>query len=313
MAAGGAGAAAGDAGGRAAQRHIVRSLCGSHGRVRQGLRDVGFVEGQNVTIEYRSADNQYDRLPGLAADLVRRQVAVILAIGSNASPIAAQAATSKIPIVFAIGGDALAAGLVRSYNRPDGNVTGVSFNNEGLVAKRIGIMHELLPAGRSLAYLDNSSKVGDISADAEIAAVAARTLGIQVVPLGASTEQEIDAAFASIAQQRVAGLVVSPDAALNAFRDWIIALAERNRIPVQYSNREYVRAGGLMSYGVELYNLYRQAGIYAGRILKGQKPGELPVLQPIQFELVINLKTAKTLGLAVPDTLLALADEVIEP
>jgi putative ABC transport system substrate-binding protein len=278
--------------------------------IRRGLRDTGFVEGQNVTIEYRSADGQYDRLPGLAADLVRRQVAVIVSIGATASPQAAKAATSNIPIVFATGGDALVTGIVKNFSRPEANVTGLSFNQTGLVPKRVELMRELLPASTVVAYLANPSNRNDINVD-ELKA-AARTLGIQIVLLDATTKQEIDSAFVSIARQRAAALVLSSDASFNAYRDQIIALAARNGIPTQYSNRAYVDAGGLMSYGAEPNDLYHQVGVYTGRILKGEKPGDLPVMQPTKFEMVINLKTAKALGLTVPPNLLATADEVIE-
>jgi len=277
---------------------------------RQGLREIGFIEGRNVAIEYRSADGRYDRLPELAADLVRRQVAVIVAIGAEATPRAAKTATSTIPIVFVIGADALASGLVKSYNRPEANVTGISSDQAGLVPKRVQLMRELLPADSVVAYLSNLSNRLEVAIDA-LKAVAP-TLGVQLVFLDASTEQDIDAAFASMAQQRVAGLVVSADAAMNAHRGRIIALAARHAIPASYSSREYVLAGGLMSYGAHLYDRYRQGGVYAGRLLKGERLADLPVQQPTKFELLINLKTAKALGLDLPPTLLARADEVIE-
>jgi putative ABC transport system substrate-binding protein len=273
--------------------------------LRQGLKETGFVEGENVAIEYRAADGQYERLPVLAADLVRRQVAVIVAIGADPSPQAAMAATRTIPIVFATGGDALASGLVASVNRPERNVTGVSFNNDSLGPKRLGLMRDLQPEVTLIAYLDRNS------ADTNLVS-AGRTLGRQVVVFDARTGRDIDSAFAAMVQQRVRALVVSPDAFLNSQREKIITLAARHDIPTIYSNREYARAGGLMSYGVELYELYRLAGAYAGRILKGAKPGDLPVLQPTKFELVINLKTAKALGITIPETLLATADEVIQ-
>jgi putative tryptophan/tyrosine transport system substrate-binding protein len=280
---------------------------------RQGLKETGYVEGRDVAIEYRTADGHDEPLPALAADLVRRQVAVIVAIGGDASPRAAIAATSTIPIVFATGGDALASGLVASLNRPAANVTGVSFNNSSLAPKRLGLMRDVLPEAVLIAFLEGISS-GDAGSEADVRAVvsAARTLDRQFVVFDARTERDVDAAFAAMVQQRVAALVVSPDAFLNTQREKIVALASRHAIPTVYSNREYVRAGGLMSYGVELYEVYRLAGVYAGRILRGTKPGDLPVLQPTKFELVINLQTAKTLGLDIPPSVLAIADEVIE-
>jgi putative ABC transport system substrate-binding protein len=283
------------------------------GAFRQGLKEVEFIEGRNLAIDYRSADGHPERLPALAADLVRLRVDVIVAIGGDPSVQAAKAETASIPIVFATGGDALANGLVANLNRPTENVTGVSFLNGTLGPKRLQLLCEALRGCPKLAYL-TSSKDGQkefevYSADFK---AAARRLGGEPVVFDVGSEQDIDFAFAAMAQQYVGALVVSPDAFLNTRRDQIIKLAALHSIPTMYSNREYIPAGGLMSYGVELYDLYRQAGVYAGRILKGAKPAGLPVLQPTKFELVVNLKTARTLGLDVPPALLAIADEVIK-
>jgi len=281
---------------------------------RQGLNEVGFVEGQNVAIEYRSADGHPERLPALAADLVRRQVGVIVAIGGDTSPRAAMAETASIPIVFATGGDALAERLVASLSRPTENVTGVTFLNGTLGPKRLQLLCEALRGCPNLAFLASSKDYagGFFEVSAANLRAAARSLGRELVVFDVDTEQAIDSAFAAMAQQRIAALVVSPDAFLNSRRDQIVKLAAHHSIPAMYSNREYVPAGGLMSYGVELYALYRQAGVYAGRILKGAKPADLPVIQPTKFELVINLKAAKALNFEFPTLIRALADEVIE-
>jgi putative ABC transport system substrate-binding protein len=278
---------------------------------RQGLGEIGFVEGRNVAIEYRSADGRYERAPALAADLVRRQVAVIVAIGGgNPMTKAARTATSTIPIVFAVGGDPVIFGLVASISRPEANVTGVAFNNTILGPKRLDLMRQLLPGNTSIGYLDRSRD--GFEADVRDLLEAARITGQKLVVFTASTAQDIDIAFAAIVQQRVAGLLVSNDASLSARRDQIVALAARQAVPTIYGNREYVRAGGLLSYGAELHDAYRWTGVYTGRILKGEKPADLPVFQSTKFELAINLKTAKALGLTIPETLLAIADEVIQ-
>jgi putative ABC transport system substrate-binding protein len=281
---------------------------------RQGLKEVEFVEGRNVAIEYRSADGYPERLPALAADLVRRQVSVIVAIGSDIPVQAAKAETASIPIVFAAGGDALTSGLVASLSRPGENVTGITFLNAQLGPKRLQLLSQVVREGPNLAFLDSSKDYGSQKDRFELNAAkykaAARSLGRELAVFISDTEQDIDSAFAAMAQQRTAALVLSSSAFLNTRRDQIIKLAAHHAIPTMYSNREYVPAGGLMSYGVELYVLYRQAGVYAGRILKGAKPADLPILQPTKFELVINLKTAKSLGLTIPPNLLA--DEVIE-
>ena len=276
---------------------------------RRGLKETGFVEGQNVAIEYRSADGQYDRVRALADDLVRRQVAVIVTIG-GAMPLAVKAATSTIPIVFAVGGDALNQGLVARLNRPEANMTGVSFVSSPLGPKRLEILRTLVPQATVIAFLQNPT--GGDDADAKDIVAAGQTLGRRVVVLDAKTEQEIDAAFATMVQQRIGALVVSNDAFLNGRRAQIADLAARHALPAMYAYREHVQAGGLISYGTNVLDMYRWAGIYTGRILKGEKPADLPVMQPTKFELIINLKTAKALGLDVPPLLLALADAVIE-
>ena len=263
-----------------------------------------------MTIEYRSADGQYDRLPALAADLVSRQVAVIIAVGSTKSPQAARAATSTIPIVFYVGTDPVFSGLVSNLRRPEANLTGVTSNLTALASKELGILRELLPGRTSIGYLRNPANAFDTDMTGLMAA--ARSLGLQISVFGASTDRELLSAFQSMAQQQLAGLVVSTDASLGTHSNLIVALTVHHAIPTIYSGRGYVLAGGLISYSTERDSLWQLAGIYAGRILKGDKPADLPVALPTKFELVLNLKTAKELGLTVPPTLLALADEVIE-
>jgi putative tryptophan/tyrosine transport system substrate-binding protein len=276
----------------------------------QGLRAAGYVEGQNVAIEYRWAEGQFDRLPTLVTEFVRRQVSIIVAPGSP-SALAAKTATTTIPIVFFSGVDPVKLGLVASLNRPAGNITGVSLLNSLLVAKRLELLHELVPTAGAIALLVNPTTP---FTEAEIgeAQVAARTLGLQLHFLNASGEAEIDTAFADMVQMRIGALVVSADGFFISQRKRIIRLAESHAVPAIYQLREFAEAGGLMSYGTDLAEAYRQMGIYSGRILKGDKPGDLPVQQATKFELVLNLKTAKALGLTFPLPLLGRADEVIE-
>jgi putative ABC transport system substrate-binding protein len=277
----------------------------------QGLKEAGFVEGQNVAIEYRLASGQYDRLPALAADLVGRQVAVFVAVGGNLSAQAAKAATSTIPIVFVSGGDPVAAGLVASLNRPGGNVTGVSWIATALTAKRLDLLHQLVPKAVLIGVLVNPKGYDEDLQRRELQD-AAESIRQQTLVVGASTEADIETAFTTLVQRRADALLVGSDPYLASRRDQIVALAARHTLPAIYYMREFVTAGGLMSYGSSLSNASREAGIYVGQILKGVKPTELPVLQPTKFEFAINLKTVKTLGLEVPSALLALADEVIE-
>jgi putative tryptophan/tyrosine transport system substrate-binding protein len=282
---------------------------------REGLKERGFVEGQNVSVIYRSANGQDDRLPALASDLVSRRVTVIVAIGGEAAPLAAKKATATIPIVFATGGDALADGLVDSLSRPSANVTGVTFLSTTLGLKRLGLLRDVLPSATLIGLLANSNDWGNRKAfDDSMADVStgAKSLGSELFVFDAGTDQRIEDAFEAMVQRRIAALLVNADAFLSARKEKIVSLAARYAIPTVYSNRENVRGGGLMSYGVELSELYRQAGSYTGRILKGAKPADLPVLQPTRFEFVVNLKTATALGLDLPSGILAIADEVVE-
>ena len=276
---------------------------------RQALNEAGYVVGRNVAIAYRWADGQYDRLPKLAADLVSRHVAVIFASGAAAQ--AAKAATTMIPIVFLTGEDPVKFSLVASLNRPGGNITGVSTFSAMVGSKRFELLHDLVPNATTIAFLANP-KFPSAESETREAQATARTLGLNLIVLNASTEHEIDVAFATLVEQLVGALVITGDAFFVSRRDNIVALAARNAVPTIYVQREFAVAGGLIGYGTNITDAYRQAGMYAGRILKGTKPSDLPVLQPTKFDLVINLKTAKALGLAVPDKLLALADEVIE-
>ena len=275
---------------------------------RRGLLEAGYEDGRNVTIEYRWAEGRYDRLPGLAADLVHRRVAVIVANTPAARP--AKAATSTIPIVFFAGYDPVEFGLVATLNRPGGNLTGVTNFAVTLVSKQVELLHELLPGAKSISILLNPTNTYAESY-VKTAQDAVRALGLQLQLLNAKTDAEIDAAFATLVQTRGGGLVVAPDAFFISRRDLILRQAERVAVPAIYSFREFV-AGGLMMYAPSLGAAYRQVGIYTGRVLKGEKPAELPVLQPTILEFIINLKIAKALGLTVPATLLARADEVIE-
>jgi putative ABC transport system substrate-binding protein len=283
---------------------------GALAALRSGLQELGYVDGRNVAFEYRYAENHYDRLPALAADLVRRHVAVIVV--NNVPARAAKAATATIPIVFVSGGDPVMEGLVKSISRPEGNVTGISFLSQStLVAKRIELLRELVPKVATIGYLMNpKSPNGDIE-KAEIQA-AAHSIGQQVRALEAASERDLDAAFARLTQEGVGALLVGGDAFFTSERKRLVALAARHAIPTIYQLRDFVMAGGLISYGASLTDAWRHAGVYVGRILKGAKPADLPVMLPTRFELVINLKAAKALGLTVPLTLQTSADEVIE-
>ena len=278
---------------------------------RLGLREEGYSEGQNVTIEYRWAEDQLDRLPTLAADLVRRRVAVIVVAGGTSTALAAKAATTTIPIVFAIGGDPVQAGLVASLGRPGANVTGVAQLSQVLITKRLELAHELVPKAAVIAFLLNPNNP---NAEIRVRDVqeAAHTIGQQLRILYAGSEQQFDTAFATLVQEGIGALVVQNDPLFTNGRERLVALATRHAVPATYEYREFVLAGGLLSYGASVADTYHHVAIYTGRILKGAKPGDLPVEQPSKFDLVINLKTAKALGLAIPPTLLARADEVIE-
>jgi putative tryptophan/tyrosine transport system substrate-binding protein len=278
---------------------------------REGLKETGFVEGENVAIVYRWADGQIDRLPALAAELVRRPVAVLIGSGDAAS-LAAKAATTTIPIVFHVGRDPAMLGLVASLARPGGNLTGVNFFTGELAAKRLELLRELVPGAARVAVLVNPTNVTTAASTLRDVEVAARTIGLQLKILSASTSGEINAAFATLARERADALFVGGDSFFFIRRVQLINLASRHGIPATYSSREFPHAGGLMSYGANLADAFRQAGAYAGRILQGSKPAELPVVQPSKFELVINHETARMLGLTVPPSLLATADEVIE-
>jgi putative ABC transport system substrate-binding protein len=279
---------------------------------RQGLREGGFIEGQNIEIAFRWAEGRYDRLSSLAAELVERHVDVVVAAGGTPSVLAAKAATATIPIVFSAANDPSQLGLVASLNRPGGNVTGMAVLTTVLAAKSIEILHEVLPGTQTIAYLLNPLNP-TAEAEAKEASAAASALGIQLRVLNASSERDLDGAFATLTKLRVGALVVAPDAGLLAsHRDRLVALAAQYAVPACYAWREYVLAGGLMSYGTSLTDSYRQAGTYAARILKGEKPADLPVVLPSKFELVINLKIAKALRITVPPSLLVRADEVIE-
>jgi putative ABC transport system substrate-binding protein len=278
---------------------------------RQGLGETGYFEGKNVAIEYRWAEGQYNRLPALAAELVSHQVTVITATGGEPSALAAKAATATIPIIFTLGGDPVAAGLVASLNRPGGNLTGMTIMALQMGPKRLELLRQLLPNATAMTMLINPA-FPTTSAEARELQDAARSLGLQMNVQNASTESQIDTAFTTIVQQRASALIVATDPFLLGQRDQLVRLAARHAIPTMYFLREFVEAGGLMSYGPNIANEYRQAGVYTGRVLKGEKPADLPVMQPTKFDLVINLKTTKALGLTMPQNLLVAADEVIE-
>jgi putative ABC transport system substrate-binding protein len=277
----------------------------------RGLGDAGYVVGQNVAIEWRTAGGRYDRLPELMAELVRRNVAVI-ATGITQAALAAKAATTTIPIVFVTASDPVRIGLVASLNRPGGNATGISFLSAELASKRLGLLRELIPAVARIAVLVNPADAMRAGITAEDVEAAARTSGLQIQIVKASSGREIDSAFTQLARERSDALFVAPDVFFNARRVQLAVLAARHAMPATYAVRDYAEAGGLMSYGASVADANRQLGVYAARILKGAKPADLPILQPTKFELVINLNTARALDLAVPPSLLALADEVIE-
>jgi putative ABC transport system substrate-binding protein len=277
----------------------------------RGLGEGGFVEGQNVMIEYRWAIGQYDRLPAMAAELVRRPVTVLVSAGGEPAALAAKAATSTIPIVFVIGGDPVKQGLVASLNRPGGNATGTSVLTSTLESKRLGLLRELVPPAATIGillnpnYSQSESQLRDVQE-------AARAINLQIHVLRASTDREIDAAFETVAQQHIPALSVAADPFFDTRRDKLVALAVRHAVLTMYHFREFAAAGGLVSYGVDISDAYRLVGVYTGRILKGEKPANLPVVQPTKFELVVNLKTAKALGLAIPESVLLQATEVID-
>ena len=276
---------------------------------RNGLEEAGFVEGQNVVVEYRSANDQPERLPVLVADLISRQAAVI--VGNTNAALAAKAATKTVPIVFASGSDPVADGLVASLNRPGGNVTGVTFLAGELGAKRLELVRELVPKASTIAMLVNPDSPEAV-AERQAVQAAAQAISQQLIVLDVNSEQEIDTAFATFAQRGAGALLCGAGAFLNSHRDHVVALAARYALPTIYVLREFVSAGGLMSYGTSIVEAYRRAGIYAGRIVKGERPTDLPVIQSTKFSLLINLKAAKALGLEIPAKVLALADEVIE-
>jgi len=279
--------------------------------VRQGLKEGGYIEGRNIAIKYRSADGRFDRLPALAADLVADPVAVIIALFSPTAAMAAKAASGTIPIVFAIGADPVDLGLVSSLNRPGGNITGVTFFINTLGAKRLELLHELVPGASLIGFLVNPRNPTTQSQTTDVQ-TAARKLGIDLLILNASSERDIDAAFAAFIEQRVNGVMVGVDAVFVSRSDQLVGLAARHAMPAMYYVREFADAGGLISYGASITDAYRMAGSYAGRILKGEKPADLPIQQMVKFELAINLKTANALGITVPQTLMVAADEVIE-
>ena len=278
---------------------------------RAGLSETGYIDGQNVLIEFRSAEGQYDRLAALAAELVDRKVAVIVATGGSEPAKVAKAATATIPIVFISAADPVRAGVVISFNRPGGNITGVSLLGSALEAKRLELLHEMVPGASPIGVLLNP-KYPDFDLELRQLQEAANVINRKIIVARASSKTEVDAAFTMITQQAASALLVAQDAFFNSQREYLVALAARFKLPAIYNQREQAEVGGLFSYGTNFADGYRQAGVYVGKLLKGAKPSDLPVLQPTKYEFVINLRTAKTLGLVVPSSLLALADEVIE-
>ena len=278
----------------------------------RGLKENGYVEGENVAITYRWAEGRTERLPELAAELVRRQVAVIAVTGGSPAALAAKAATNTIPIVFAVPEDPVRLGLVASLARPDGNLTGVNFFNAEVAAKRLGLLRELVPTASRIALLVNPTNVANTKANLKEVEPAVLAMGLQIQVLNASTNREIDAAFGTIAREQPDALFVAGDSLFNSRRLQLALLAVRHAIPATYPSRDYPASGGLMSYGADVTDAFRQVGVYTGRILKGAKPAELPAVQSSKFELVINAQTARILGLTLPPSLLARADEVIE-
>jgi putative ABC transport system substrate-binding protein len=278
---------------------------------REGLANAGYIEGRNLTIEFRWAESRLDRLPALAADLVRRQVSVIAACGSPTAALAAKSATASIPIVFETGADPVQIGLVASLNHPGGNVTGITNFSGELAAKRVGLLRELVPSATSIAALVNPTRPG---ADAQSSQIkeAARAIGLPLHIVKAASEHDLDPAFASLAQLKVGGLVMTADALFTDRRHQVVALAKRYAVPTIYEFRHFVAAGGLLSYGPDTTDSYRQTGNLVGRVLKGERPADLPVMRPSKFDLVINMNTAKALGIEVPNSMQLLADEVIE-
>jgi putative tryptophan/tyrosine transport system substrate-binding protein len=279
---------------------------------RKGLNETGIIEGQNVTVEYHWLKGQYDLLPSLMADLVSRRVAVIATPGSNPAALSAKAATATIPIVFGVGEDPVKLGLVASLARPGGNATGINLFNVEVATKRLGLLHELVPKAVRIAVLVNPANATTADSTSQYIPEAARAIGLQSLVLNASTSREIDTAFATLVRERADALVVAPDSFFISRRVQLANLTARDRIPAAYSDRDSVEAGGLMSYGTDFTDMFRQVGVYTGRILKGEKPADLPVLQLNKFELVINLQTAKALGIEVPNSMQLLADEMIE-
>ena len=282
------------------------------GSFRQGLNEMGYVEGRNVMIEYRWAEGRNDRYPELVADLIRQKVNVIATGANTPASLVAKAATSTIPIVFGVGADPVKLGLVASLARPGGNVTGINFFVAEIAAKRLGLLRELVPGAARVALLVNPANVTTTESTLKDVQAAAAALGVQIRVFNASTSREIDAAYAGLVRERVDALFVGPAPFFNSRRVQLAIGAARHAVPAIFAGRDYVEAGGLMSYGTNIADTYRQVGVYTGRILKGEKPADLPVLQSTKFELVINAQTARTLGLTVPPSLLATADEVIE-